>query len=340
MVHRSLGCLLALVLLALPTPAQDSAAALKQLSLVPLGGLEASLKVETTATVTFRKTAEGRRLLALSQTLKDAGEAKAIDLSWRLSGSGEARPAVLVWETGGGAWFKVLGEPLAPGAWQDRRLPLTGLRETAFSQDADHQLDLAKAEQLWVGVTLDGDAVGTLEVRQMALTKESYRPTKPLVVAVDDAKAWSVGQDPAVKSEVKVVAEGPHGEQVIRCDFTFPGGRHMYFIPSVPVRGEELDGYRTLRLSYKAAAPAGPNLLFAIQEAGGGQWIVDPPAALSAVWTTLDVPLEKLKLGSWSKDPNNQLDLTPGLKISTGIHGVATETASGTIWVQSIELVP
>jgi len=340
MARPRLGCLFIILALTLPACAQGDADALKQLSLVPLGGIDASLKIDATAVVTFKKTAEGRRLLALSQALTDAGQAKAIDVSWKLTGSGEARPAVVVWEAGGGAWFKVLGEPVPGGAWEDRRLPLTGLRETAFSQDADHQLDLAKAEKLWVGVTLDGDAAGTLEVRQMAMSSEAYRPTRPLAVAVTDAKAWSIGQDPAVKSEVKVVAEGPDGEQVARLDYTFPGGRHMYFIPAVPVRGEEIDGYQVLRIKYRATAPAGPNLLFSLQEAGGGQWIIDPPAALSADWTVLEVPLDKLKLGSWSNDPNKQLDLTPGLRVSTGIHGVAKETASGTIWVASIELVP
>lgn len=340
MSRRWLGCLFISCSLIVPACAQGDADALKKLALVPLGGLDASLKVDAVATVTFKKTAEGRRLLALSQPLKDAAGAKAIDVSWKRSGTGEARPAVVVWETGGGVWFKVLGEPLPTGAWEDRRLPLTGLRETAFSQDADHQLDLAKAEKLWVGLTLDGDASGTLEVRQLVLSSEAYRPTKPLAIAIDDAKAWSVSQDPAVKSEVKVVAEGPQGEQVARLDYTFPGGRHMYFIPGLPVRGEELDGYRLLRIRYKATAPDGPNLLFSLHEAGGGQWYIDPAPAVNGGWATLEVELSKLKLGSWTKDANNQLDLTPGLRVSTGIHGVAKETGSGTIWVQSIELVP
>ena len=339
MIRCRLAILFATFLLALPGFGQD-AAALKQLSLVPLGGIDASLKIDTVATITFQKTAAGRRLLALSQDLKDVAEAKAVDVSWKLTGSGEARPAIVVYEAGGGAWFKVLGSLLEPGDWEDRRLPLTGLRETAFSQDEDHQLDLSKAEKLWVGVTLDGEAKGTLAVRQMVMSSEVYRPTKPLSVAIGDPKSWAIGQDPAVKSAVKAVPEGPAGETVIRLDYTFPGGRHMYFIPAVPIKGEELDGYRALRFRYKATAPDGPHLLFMLQEPGGGQWIVDPPMPLSADWTTVDVPLEKLKLGSWSNDANKVLDMMSGIKVATGIHGVATATGSGAIWVQSIELVP
>lgn len=311
-----------------------------ELTLAPVSGLTASLEVAATATLTYQKTADGRRLLAVAMPAGDTAGARAIDVTWQLTGTGEARPAVLLWEAGGGAWFKVSNDPLTAGARQASRLSLTGLREAAFSQSADQPLDLARAERLWVGVVLDGEAAGKLEISHLALTAEPWHPPGPLNVPVTEAKDWSVSKDQAVTYTLAIVPEGPAGEPVARFDYTFPAGRHMFFLPGRKVSGEELDGYRTLRIRYRATPFAGPNLLYMIQETGGGQWYADPAPAKDDTWQTLEVDLATLKLGSWSHDANNTFDLLPGSMINTGIHGTSAAGGTGTIWVQSIELVP
>jgi hypothetical protein len=324
-------------------PLGDGPTGVVGLTLVPLAGVEAkpvaSAGPAAVRAFAVAKTGDERRLLALEVKPKgDLGWAKAIEVDCRLTGldAAKAHLALVAWEQGGGAYYRIGASPGEAPV----RLPLDGARPAAFSQDADGKLDWAKVERLWLGVVIDGPATGTVELRRAMLTSEPWRPTAPHPVAITRAEQFSVGKDPAVTSKVALVNEGPAGEPVVRFDFTFPGGRHMYYIPSTPLVGEDLSGYRALRLRFKAKLPAGPSLLLSLQERGGGQYIIDPAPAATGDWQIVEVPLAQLKLGGWSKDDNAKLDLEPGMGVSVGTHGTANPGGDGTIWVRSIELVP
>ncbi|HUS93105.1 MAG TPA: hypothetical protein VM695_14700, partial [Phycisphaerae bacterium] len=136
--------------------------------------------------------------------------------------------------------------------------------------------------------------------------------------------------------------EGPGGGACVKIDYAFPGGRHMFVVPTVPVGEAELAGYRALRLTYRATVPEGiAGLLVMLIETGGAQYCVEPAPPASEQWRTLTIPLADLRLGRWTKDANARLDLDDVRSVAVGIHGTATPARNrGTIHVAKIEFIP
>jgi hypothetical protein len=175
-----------------------------------------------------------------------------------------------------------------------------------------------------------------------AFTSEPYRPTEPIRLTGDGPGVWVTGYDPAAQVKVSLPDEGPGGRPCMKAEFAFPGRRHMYVIPALPVPESDLDGYRALRFTYKAKLPRGiAGLLVCLWERGSAQYYADPAPPASDEWKTVTISFEDLKLGAWSKDRNGRLDLDQIASIVIGVHGTAAEdAASGVIWATDVEFVP
>lgn len=267
----------------------------------------------------------------------DAVGVRALRLRCRLTlaAGTNPRPACVLWDRSGAACYKVGSTPLPAGEFLDAALPLAAPVPAGFSEAP--AFDWSRIVRVWYGVAVEGPARGVLAVSRAVLTREPYRATQPLLVD----NAWGAGCDPAVQHGISVPAEGPGGKRCMRFDFRFPGGRHMYAIPSMAVPGELLEGYSALRFSYRATVPAGINGLLVMLGERGAQFFLDPPAPASAEWTTLTVPFDKLKPAPWSKDDNGKLDLNRVDSVMVGAHGTAAgDGGPGTIWITDVQFVP
>jgi len=333
-------------------PLGGGASGIEGLKLVPLSGVDAKVAMaagvdggKDAAKVSFIKTGEERRLVALEASLKgDPTGARAVALRYRLALKTGQPPklALVVWDDAGGSWFKVGGDPVLAGDFTDGRLSVASLRPTAFSQSTEASPPWDKIKRAWVGLVFDGPAEGALELSQVRFTSQPYKPSRPLRVTGNGPGEWSVGQDPAVTSKLTTPDEGPGGKPCMKYDFKEPGGRHMYAIPSTPVLSAELEGYTALRFTYKAIIPAGVNgLLVCVGEAGGAQYFANPPPQGSADWTTVTIPFTQFQFATWSKDQNDQLDLDQVNRVFIGCHGAAQPAlAEGLVMVTDIEFVP
>lgn len=325
----------------------DGNVSLESVKWVPLGGLEARLDRASSGEalrVTFTKPGQERRLLALEFPAPgDLSGYRAVVLRYRIQlPQGQApRLALLAFDRGGGAWFKVQPYPVAVGEATEGRLSLASLQRAAFSREAGEAPAWDRIEKVWVGWVLEWPAEGSLEVQQISFTREPYRPTAPLQITDDGPGQWSVGQDPAVQSTLTTPHEGPNGQPCMKFEFTFPGGRHMYATPFTPVPPGDREGYRALRFTYKATLPEGIEGLLVMLGEGSGQFFADPPPPPSADWTTLTLPFEQFKLGSWSQDDNGQLDLERVDRVYIAVHGTAAGNGgSGILWATEIQFVP
>jgi len=329
--------------------------------LVPLNGIEARIEPATfsdgkpVAKVTFAKKGEERRLLALEARPEgDPAAAKALEVRYRVTlAKGEApRLALTIFEKGGMAWYRVGGEPLVVGEFVEGRMPLGTLRQAEFSKPASVEpvkpgapeptVAWGDVEKTWIGIVIDSPAEGTFEIGQARYTSEPYKPTKPLRVTGVGPGVWNASTDKAVKATLTTPNEGPDGEPCMKFEFRFPGQRHMYAIPSTPVLGGELEGYKSLRFTYKATLPPGiKGLLVTVGEHGGAQYYADPAPPPSAEWTTITMPFDKLKLALWTKDTNDKLDVDSIDRVMIGAHGQASgEGGPGVIYATDIELAP
>ena len=321
----------------------------EDLALVPLSGIEAKLEQGTAAgeprlKVTFKKTGDERRFLALEARPEgDLTGAKALALSYRLQlESGEGlRSALMVYDTDGDAWYRVGSNPLRVGELADLRIPVTGLTRTAFTPESAEELDWGAVEKVWLGAVIDGPAEGTFELGEAHFTSEPYRPTEPIRVTGEGAGTWTVGKDAAVQATLTTPNEGPDGKPCMKLEFTFPGGKHMYCIPSMPIPEVELEGYTALRFTYKATLPPGIEGLLVMLGESGGQFMADPAPPPSDDWATVTLLFSDFELGGWSKDDNGQLDLNKVSSVFIACHGAATGAGGpGTIWATDIEFVP
>jgi hypothetical protein len=322
---------------------------LEGLRLVAVNGVSAQWQRAGDAVkVTLNKTGEERRFLALeAQPRGSLSGAKALALKCRVNVSGGSQPrwAVMVFEKGGGAWFKV-GNPTAASAqFTENRLPVTRLHRAEFNEDANGQVDWDRIEKVWVGLVVDGKAQGSFEISEARFTSAPYKPSQPLRITGSGAGAWNVGQDPAVQSKLTTPNEGPGGKPCMKFEFTLPGGRHMYALPTTSVPEAELDGYRGLQFTYKATLPAGnptlQGLLVSLHERDGSQYYASlaPPPAVD--WKTLMIPFESFKFGEWSKDENGRLDVDQIASVSIGIHGTASGAGgNGVIYAADVVFAP
>jgi hypothetical protein len=334
---------------AVNVPVGGGSAGIDDLKLVQLGGTEAKLSRAADADagkpalkVTFRKTDEARRLIALEgRPARSAAGAKALIARYRLDlGSGEARLAVVAWDASGSAWYKTGSEPAKTGAFVDGRVAVSSPRPAAFNPEPALEFTWDDVEKVWVGLVIDGAAEGTFELSAARLTDEPYRAAEPLVVKIADTKLWSIGKDPAVTAEMTVANEGPNGEACTKLAFTFPGGKHMYLVPSMSLPQTDLEGYSALEITYKAELPPGIQGLLLMLGESGGQFMVDPLPKPSEKWVTMTIPLADFKLGGWSKDDNGQLDLDRIQSLMIGTHGTSTGGGPGLIVVSDVRFVP
>jgi len=335
----------ALVATGIPARAAETDLGIGRRTLVRPGGMEAEAKAASGATtLAFRKAGEERRLLAVEVKAPAAApEAKALAVTYSLAiEGGEARLAVVAFEKDGAAWFRTAPRPLGAGKGLEARLPLKAFGKAAFSRGGGESLDWAKVEKLWIGAVLDGKASGELGLHRAAMTDEPYRPTAPLALPCTPARRWQVGKDKDATATAADAEEGPGGGACVKIDYAFPGGRHMFVVPTVPVGEAELAGYRALRLTYRATVPEGiAGLLVMLIETGGAQYCVEPAPPASEQWRTLTIPLADLRLGRWTKDANARLDLDDVRSVAVGIHGTATPARNrGTIHVAKIEFIP
>lgn len=347
-VPRYLACFAALsgTAFAAETALLGGPAGFAGVAWVPTNNVSARLTQQSdAASIKFEKTGNVRRMLALAT--KPAGALsppRALALWGRVSlEQGEApRLATVLFERGGGVWFRVSGTPLDLGESIETRMPLRSLREAGFSNDASGQLEWEQVEKVWVGLVMDGPARGTFELSRAIFTDEPYRPTRPLRIPRSGPGTWSVGKDAAVTATLTTPNEGPEGQACMKVAFTFPGGRHMYMVPTTPVPTGELDGYSGLRFRYRAVLPEGiTGLLVMLVENTGSQYVATPPPPASDAWTTVTIPVEGFRKGSWSKDPNNRFDLCDVSKVAFGVHGSATGAGGdGLIMAVDIALVP
>lgn len=320
------------------------------LSLVRVGGVRVSAGVaapggeEGTWLWQFRNTDSAPRLLALSGALDGGLPEGLLSAQLRCSATlaeGNApRVAVALFEKGGACWFAV--GPTAPTAQvADARISLASLRPAAFSADESGQLEWSDVVRVWVGAVLEGRSAGTFRLSRAVLTSEPYRAERPLRLTGNGPGTWSVGKDPAVTAVVTMPQGGPDGQECMAVEFHFPGGQHMYMVPSTPVVPRELEGFSALRLTYKASLPPGiPGLLVMLGEQGAQFYASQPPPA-SEDWTTITIPLEQFKLGEWTKDDNGRLDMARVSTVMVGCHGTAVGAGGpGSISVCDIELVP
>lgn len=295
--------------------------------------------------VAFAKEGEERRLLAFEgkpAASLEGVRALALRARLALKGEGKARLVVVVHDSAGGAWYKV-GRVLAPaGEFSDCRLPVAKVQRAGFSQTTADAPDWAGLRRVWLGVVIDGAVQGTLELSSARFTDEPYRPTGPLQITGKSPGTWGVSKESAVTAKLTTPNEGPDGTPCMKVEFTFPGNRHMYLVPRVPIPDGELDGYRALAFRYKATLPKGiGGLLVSIMERGGAQYCAEKAPGASAEWTAVEIPFESFRLGSWSKDANGRLDIDQASGIVIGAHGVTSEAAGkGTIWAADIRYVP
>jgi len=313
--------------------------------LVPPAGMEATLEAEgAKQKLRFRKAGTERRLLAVElDALPRTPQAKALCLTYslRLTG-GEARAALVAFEKDAATWFRLGARPLETGEKIEARLPLKALHKAAFSRDGGNAMDWDGVQKLWVGVVLDGKASGELVLHSAEITDRPYRPTRAMAIPCTDPKQWGLAHDPAAKAAVTAGNDAPGEAASVKIDFAFPGGSHMYVVPSVRLADVDLTGYRALRLTYKATVPEGiGGLLVMLIERGGAQYPAEPAPATTGEWRTLTIPLKSFHRGGWSKDDNGRLDLDDVASVAVGVHGTARPArARGAIHVAKIELVP
>lgn len=323
---------------------------LEDFRLLPVSGVQASVELtllpegNPAASLSYTMTGTERRFLALeARVAGNPAGARSLVLRCQVEPESGAVPraALLVFDADGESWYRVGTNPLPAGEMGEVRLPLNSLRPTAFSAAGNGQLDWAYGQRVWVGMVLDGPCSGKLTAADAAFTWAEYRPTAILSASGDGPGTWSVGQDPAVTSKLTTPNEGHEGNACMRFDFAVPGGRHMYAIPSLPLQGLDLEGYRALRFNLKANIPAGMRLLITLGERNGGSYFVEPAGPWADEWTRMEIPLDQLQEAGWGLDKvNHRLDVDQIGTVQIGAHGSANQAGEGWLLVDSVEFVP
>lgn len=270
--------------------------------------------------------------------------ARTLQVRFRLTGEGidTLRAAALLFEQSGARWLK-LGAPTAPSADEQLAvLSLASLKAAPFAEAAATDPDLSRVSQVWVGVVLAGKVQGVLELLDAAFSDARPSAVAPLPITDNAPGAWKLFSDPAARATVSTPDEGPDGRSCMKLQFHFPGGRHMFANPHVSLPLVDLEGYSALRFRYKATLPAGiAGLLVMVGEGKGAIYIADPPPPPGAEWATLTVPFAEMKLGAWTRDDNDRLDLDSLTTLYIGVHGTALgDGGPGTVWATDIEFIP
>ena len=318
---------------------------LAQIELPSMNGIDAHLELTPHPKVGFHKTDSHRRLLYLrAEPAGRLAGVKALAFRYRLRlvEPARARLAVLVFDSDGESWIKVAGHIASSASFSDARVSLAALRPTDFSSRANGEVDWQESQRVWLGLVLDGPAKGTLEMRSPRLTDEPSRPTEPLLVAADGVRQWTMHRDKAVQGQLTTPEEGPEGQACMKAEFSFPGGRHMFCTNSLPVSCDDLEGYRALRITYRATLPPGiSGMLVLLSEGSGACYQAEPMPPASATWRTIMIPLDRFRLVAWSKDADNRLRMEEVTQVWVGAHGTAAgDGGPGSISVCDMALVP
>ena len=293
-------------------------------------------------TIQFKKDGVERRMVAVKmKPVEKLLEQKGLDIeaSVKLSEGQTARPCVMFVEKDGGTWCRI-GMPFPQNGFEKARLNLFNLRQAAFSYDGNGKFDWADADEMFIGMVVEGKGDGVLSIRRIAMTDQKFVPTKPLVIKVPKAKEVSRSADPAAK--VSVEDTEFDGEHVLKETFKFPLGRHMYFTPSFRMPDLDYASYSGIRLTYKATIPRPiAGLLVTVYE-GGGQFVAPAPKETSE-WLSIDLKFKDFAVASWAKKKgdNPQLDVAGITSMMIGCHGTANVgNGEGEILIRKIELIP
>jgi hypothetical protein len=295
------------------------------------------------AGVSFAKTGRERRLLAFEAPAECGGNVQSITFPYVLHlKTGSARLAVAAVLSGGDTWFKLAKDRLPSNAAAETGLSLAGMTRAAFSAGEGRDVDWKAVRQFRVGLVIDGLAEGTFSVGPARLSDRPYRATQPRLLESPATRRWQQSADPGARVRLTTPGEGPGSSPCWRFDFSFPGKRHMFAVPSTQLEDVAISAYRALEITYKAELPEGiPGLLLMLIERDGTQYLAEPPPPASGDWKQLSVPFESFKRGAWSKDENDRLDLGGVGSIAVAVHGVAEPaSAEGTVWLSRLRLLP
>jgi len=284
-----------------------------------------------------------RRLYAFEAPVACEGGVQSITFPCEVSlASGTARLAVVAVKADGDTWFKLAGDTPRSNGVTEVGMSLVGMTRAAFNSAAESEVDWKDIRRLQVGLVLDGPAEVTFTLGRARLSDQPYRASLPRDLQSPANREWQHAADPAAHVELTTPGEGQGGTECWRFDFSFPGKRHMFAVPSTPLEDVDVAAYRAIELTYKAKLPEGiPGLLFMLIERDGTQYFAEPPPPPSEEWRKLAVPFENFKRGAWSEDDNDRLDLDGIGSIAVAVHGVAKPVrAEGTVWVSRMRLVP
>ncbi len=325
---------------------------------VPTVGLRVQWqRVSTGWQARFVKTSAERRLLLLEAPVAGLANYRTLLVRYRLRlvKGQPPRLAAIAVGPAGAMWFR-LGAVLPVERDKERgrngeaekqgngeaewHLPLAGFNPVAFRQDPP-AFDPAKVQRLRVGLVLDGACEGVWEVREIVLSAEPFRPTRPLIVPIVPEASLSLAHHSLAKVKTQIV-KGEGDRWVWRTEFVIVGGQHMWVLPSIPVPDADLTGYRGLQLTYRAQLPANIKaLLVTLVERDGSHYYTDWLALPSAEWRTMVLPFNEFRLGGWSQDEDGQLDLDEIGSLIVGMHGTTSEREGrGFIEVAAISFVP
>jgi len=348
---------LASAALAAPSAADQAGSALggaekglRGLSIVGASGVDASLTMsasgpngEQADVLAFAKKGEDRRFLGLGGPVEIGGatpQSFSARYSLRLDSGKAPRLALVVFGEVANGWYR-LGPSATTGEWVTDNMPVGSLVPADFNTLPESPLEWSSVRRAWFGLVLEGDVSGQLTLADARLSEEPYRATKPATIVCDAPGSWSAGCDPAVVWTLTYPDEAPDGSACMEFEYSFPGGRHMYAVPSVSCPVGLADGYGSLQFKYKATVPPGIDGLLVMLGEGGAQWYADPAPPASEDWTTITIPFDEFKLGEWTKDDNGKLDLGKVDRVMVGLHGTAQEqAASGTIRVKDLCFAP
>ncbi|MCS7252462.1 MAG: hypothetical protein N2381_07570 [Armatimonadetes bacterium] len=293
--------------------------------------------------ISFSNKGTERRFFGIETTVKVANaQLKALVATYRftLTNGKPPRPCVVAFDAMGNSWFNS-SRPLSPtNEFRETRISLAGFVPTAFSQRADVNFSISSVKRLWVGFVADGESSGIIELYKLSLSDEPYKPTEPLPVSLTGD--WRLIKDPAVKGQLSLIHEGTPPKPCMKFEFVFPTGRHMYALPVIPFSDAELFEYSALQFTYMAKLPEGiGGLLICLWERDGSQYYAEPAPPPSSEWRTVTIPFSSFKLGGWSKDENERLDLGQVECVVVGVHGTATgKDGSGFIIACDLKFVP
>jgi len=327
---------------------QGTGSAAKELSPLrplPVSGMEVKLISESAPNPQMRFAKDGpeRRLLPMECSVPiGLAPFRSLWAQYDLSLENEGKSYLVfsAW-SGSNMWYQMGPRPLVTGRDQSVRIPIEGLRPAQFNDSTLEEGIPASFERVWVGLVLEGENSGSWWLRSAKLESAAYRAERPFDLPGLAIERWQVGKDPLVHFEMSKKTVDANGKEAVHFDFVFPRGKHMYVTPWLSFSPGQLVGYASFSLTYQASLPKGiEGLLIMLGERNGCQYYADPAPRECGEWRTVNIPFSAFRLGAWSRDPNERLDLSEVNKVYVACHGIATEEGQGTIRVREVLFLP